>query len=119
MPGLLFNVKLASHRGNPVFKKPSVGNFFWKFSNWLLSEKVFKEKSKQHIQNIKKDDELSNDSQIKWEFLKYRIRKFAIRIFKVQAKEGWKQRKLETILKLVLVIAWFRVQLIIKLTSGN
>ena len=119
MPGLLFNVKLASHRGNPVFKKPSVGNFFWKFSNWLLSEKVFKEKSKQHIQNIKKDDELSNDSQIKWEFLKYRIRKFAIRFFKVQAKEGWKQRKLETILKLVLVIAWFRVQLIIKLTSGN
>ena len=42
---------------------------FWKFNNLLLSDNIFKEKLKQHIQNIKNDNEISNDFQIKREFL--------------------------------------------------
>ena len=73
---------------------------FWKFNNLLLSDNIFKEKLKQHIQNIESDNELSNDPQIKWEFLKYQIRKFTIRFSKTRAKEERKQRdELETTLK--------------------
>ena len=51
---------------------------------------------------MKNDNELSSDSQIKWEFLKYQIRKFIIRFSKIRAKEERKQRKeLETTLKLL------------------
>ena len=67
----------------------------------LLSDNIFKEKLKQHIQNIKNDSELSSDSQIKWEFLKYQIRKFTIKFSKMRAKEERKQREeLETTWKL-------------------
>ena len=73
---------------------------FWKFNNLLLSDNIFKEKLKQHIQNIESDNELSNDPQIKREFLKYQIRKFTIRFSKTRAKEERKQRdELETTLK--------------------
>ena len=44
---------------------------FWKFNNSLLSDDIFKVELKQQIQNIKNDNELSNNPQIKWEFLKY------------------------------------------------
>ena len=40
-----------------------------------------------YINNYNKNrDELSNDLQIKWEFLKYQIRKFTIRFSKTRAK---------------------------------
>ena len=58
-----------------------------KFNNSLLSDNIFKEKLKQHIQDNKNDNELSNNPQIKWEFLKYQIRKFVIRFSKMRAKE--------------------------------
>ena len=81
-------------------KQDSKSFGFWKFNNSLLSNNIFKEKLKQHIQNTKSDNELSNDPQIKWEFLKYQIRKFAIRFSKMRAKEERKQRdELETTLK--------------------
>ena len=68
----------------------------------LLSDNIFKGQLKQYIQNIKSDNELSNDPQIKWEFLKYQIRKFTIRFSKMLAKEERKQREeLETTLKLL------------------
>ena len=44
---------------------------FWKFNNSLLSENIWEEKLKQRIKYIKNDNELSNDPQIKWEFLKF------------------------------------------------
>ena len=67
-----------------------------------LSGSIFKEKLKQHIQNIKNDNELSNDPQIKWEFFKYQIRKFTIRLSNIRAKEERKQREeLETTLELL------------------
>ena len=83
-------------------KQHSKSSGFWKFNNSLLSDNIFKEKLKQHIQNIESDNELSNDPQIKWEFLKYQIRKFTIRFSKTRAKEERKQRdELETTLKSV------------------
>ena len=51
---------------------------------------------------MKNDSELSNDPQIKWEFLKYKIRKFTIKFSKMFAKEERKQREeLEITLKLL------------------
>ena len=68
----------------------------------LLSDEIFKEELKQHIQNIKNDNELSNDPQIKWKFLKYQIRKFTITFSKMRAKEERKQREeLKAALKLL------------------
>ena len=76
---------------------------FWKFNNSLLSGNIFKEKLKQHIQKKKKkkkDNELSNEPQIKSEFLKYQIWKFTIKFSKMRAKEKRKQiQELETTLK--------------------
>ena len=62
---------------------------------------TFFKKLKQHIQNIKNDNELSSNLQIKWAFLKYKIQKF-IRFSKMRAKEERKLReKLEITLKLL------------------
>ena len=52
-------------------KQDSKSSGFWKFNNSLLPDNIFKEKLKQHIQNIKSNNELSNDLQTKWEFYKY------------------------------------------------
>ena len=83
-------------------KQNNKSSRFWKFNNSLLSDNIFKGKLKQYIQNIKSANELSNDPQIKWEFLKYQIRKFTIRFSKMLAKEERKQREeLETTLKLL------------------
>ena len=68
----------------------------------LLPDNIFKEKLKQQIQDIKNDNELSKDPQIKWEFLKYQIVKFTIRFSKTRAKKEQKQREeLETLLQLL------------------
>ena len=74
-------------------KQNNKSSGFWKFNNSLLSDDIFKEELKQHIQNIKNDNELSNDPQIKWEFLKYQIRKFTIRFSKMRAKKERKKEK--------------------------
>ena len=58
-----------------------------------MSDDIFKEELKQRIQNIKSDNELSSDPQIKWEFLKYQIRKITIRFSKMRAKKERKQRE--------------------------
>ena len=58
----------------------------------LLSDDIFKEELKQHIENTKNDNELSNDPQIKWEFLRYQFLKFRIRFSKMCAKDERKQR---------------------------
>ena len=46
-----------------------------------------------HSEHKKMNNELFNDSEIKWVFLKYQIRKFTIRFSKIHAKEEGKQRK--------------------------
>ena len=66
---------------------------FWNFNNSLLSGNIFKEKLKQHLQNIKNNSELSSDPQIKWEFLKYQSREFTRRFSKMCAMKEGKQRE--------------------------
>ena len=73
-------------------KQNNKSSRFWKFNNSLLSDDIFKEELKQHIENIKNDNELSNDPQIKWEFLRYQFLKFTIRFSKMCAKDEQKQR---------------------------
>ena len=73
-------------------KQKNKSSGFWKFNNLLLSDDNFKEKLKQHIQNIKNGNELPNNPQIKLEFFRYQIRKFGIRFSEMHAKEERKQR---------------------------
>ena len=71
-------------------------------NNSFLFDDIFKEELKKHIENIKNDNEFSNDPQIKWEFLKYHIPKFTIWFSKIRAKKERKQREeLEASLKLL------------------
>ena len=56
------------------------------FNNSLLSDNIFKEQLKQHVQNIKNYNELSNDPQLKWKFFKTQIRNFTITLSKIHAK---------------------------------
>ena len=63
----------------------------WKFNNSSLFDNIFKEKLKQHIQNIKDDNDLSNNPLTKWEFLKYKICKFTVRFAKTHCKKKTKQ----------------------------
>ena len=52
----------------------------WKFNNSLISNTDFVKEIKQLIENIKQQQlsESEQTDQIKWELLKYEIRKFAI-----------------------------------------
>ena len=52
----------------------------WKFNNSLISNTDFVKEIKQLIENIKQQQLSESDQtdQIKWELLKYEIRKFAI-----------------------------------------
>ena len=66
-----------------------------------MSDKIFEENLKQHIQNIRNDNDLSIDPQIKRTFFKYQICKFTLKFSKIRAEEEPKQRQeLEATLKL-------------------
>ena len=57
---------------------------FWKFSNSLTSNSEFKEKMKNQILetlHILNQDKI-NDKHLRWEFLKYEIRKFTMNFLK-------------------------------------
>ena len=62
---------------------------FWKFNKSLLLNKEYVEKIKEHILlTIKKlDNDDLRDEQVRWEHLKYEIRKFTTRFSKNLAKE--------------------------------
>ena len=62
-----------------------------KFNNSLQSGNISKETLKHS--NIRSDNKLSNDPQIKLQFLEYQIRKFAKKFFKMRTKEEQKQRE--------------------------
>ena len=86
----------------PFLKKLKLSIFLDLYLKVLHSYTFFKEKLRQHIQAIKNDNELFNDPQIKWEFLKYQIRKFTKRFSKMRAKEERKRREeVEATLKLL------------------
>ena len=73
---------------SPVFRSISKRNEFnkgrdrrlWKFNNSLISSTYFLDQIKQLIENIKQQQlsESEQTDQIKWDLLKYEIRKFPI-----------------------------------------
>ena len=80
---LLFNIKLENYGGNPVFKKLSVRKIFELKETYNLMDiwKIRNPKAKQYTFLQKYVPSKT------WEFLKYQIRKFAIKFSKMCAKE--------------------------------
>ena len=80
-------------------KNIPIGPGFWKFNSSLLNNETFKINLRDFIKSTKIKLN-SNDTQLNWELLKYKIRKFVISYFKAIAKEEKaRQLKLENTLK--------------------
>ena len=63
------------------------GHGFWKFNSSLLSDQNYVTKTKSLIQTFHSNQNLILNAQLKWELLKYKIRKFTINYSKKLAKE--------------------------------
>ena len=63
------------------------GHGFWKFNSSLLSDQNYVTKTKNLIQTFHSNQNLIPNAQLKWELLKYKIRKFTINYSKKLAKE--------------------------------
>ena len=71
----------------------SHGKSLWKFNKSLLFNKEYVENIKEHILLMIKmlDSDDLQDEQVRWEYSKYKIRKFTIRSSKNLAKEVRKE----------------------------
>ena len=71
------------------------GKGLWKFNSSLTENKVYIEKMKQHISDTLKTIEHKNqfDDQMKWEYLKFEIRRFTRSFSKRYAKEQRQERE--------------------------
>ena len=65
------------------------GKGLWIFNSSLTLNKEFVEKMKEHMSTCLNLPEKENilDDQVRWEYLKYEVRKFSIKFSKVQAKK--------------------------------
>ena len=63
------------------------GHGFWKFNSSLLSDQNYVTKTKNLIQTFHSNQNFISNAQLKWELLKYEIRKFTINYSKKLAKE--------------------------------
>ena len=82
---------LSDHSPVCLSIKTSKGSFekganYWKFNKLLLRDAVFLEGLKKLIEE-KKIEYSNMDNQIKWELMKFEIRKFAMRYSKKVARE--------------------------------
>ena len=70
------------------------GRGFWKFNNFLTSNDEYVEKMKNQVSETlcMLDQDKITDKYLKWEFLKYEIRKFTINFSKTIVKEENKAR---------------------------
>ena len=68
---------------------PTRGKGFWKFNNSLISNDEYVEKMKNQISETLHmlDQDKITDKHLRWEFLKYEIRKFTINFSKKLVKE--------------------------------
>ena len=71
----------------------NLGKNFWKFNCSLIHDELYVWKIKKHIENIINSIDSDFNHQIKWEFLKYEIRKFSISFSKNKAK-SMREKKL-------------------------
>ena len=69
------------------------GRGYWKFNNSLTEDKVFVEKLRTYISDVKSTFNKHQDSRIKWEFLKYKIQRFSNRYTLEQAKKRKARQK--------------------------
>ena len=68
------------------------GNGFWKFNSSLTKDQNYIIEIKKMISNFCSENESLFNGQLKWDFLKYEVRKFTIRYMKHVAKEKRQQR---------------------------
>ena len=73
---------------------PTRGKGFWKFNNSLTSNDDYVEKMKNQISETIRmlDQDKITDKHLRWEFLKYEIRKFTINLSKKPVREENKDR---------------------------
>ena len=82
---------------SPVFLKISPiadaysGPGYWKFSNSLVSDPIYTEKTRELISEIKTNSIDFDDIRVKWEFLNFRIRQFTQSYSKIKALERRKK----------------------------
>ena len=78
---------------NYIFFKPGPG--LWKFNNSLINDEAFTNTFKNFIQNMINEINTNTylDNQLKWELLKYEIRKFTISYCKQRTKKDAAERK--------------------------
>ena len=69
------------------------GTRFWKFNSSLTKDQNYKTEIKQLIRNFSNENEFLLNRQLKWEPLKYEVRKFTIKYTKHVSKE---KRQLKT-----------------------
>ena len=65
-----------------------LAKIFWKFNSSLVSDEKYVTQMKQHINEVKNQfsPAFGNKARVRWEFLKYEIRKFSIQFSKNKAK---------------------------------
>ena len=75
-------------------KDENRGKGFWKINNSLSMNSDFQTKMKFHIKSTLETLEIEGitDLQVRWEFLKYEIRKFSIEFSKLQAQNTKKEK---------------------------
>ena len=82
--------------------KHTQGNGFWKFNSSLIKDHMYVTEIKHMAGSFLSNDICSMSAQLKWELLKYQIRKFTIDYTKRIAKEKRKQQLyLESELKML------------------
>ena len=82
--------------------KHTIGNGFWKFNSSLIKDHMYVSEIKHLASSFLSNDICNMNAQLKWELLKYEIRKFTIDYTKRKAKEKRKQQAyLESELKKV------------------
>ena len=77
-----------------LHKDENRGKGLWKFNNSLSMNSDFQTKMKFHIKSTLETLEIEGirDPQVRWEFLKYEIRKFSIEFSKLQAQNTKKEK---------------------------
>ena len=69
------------------------GTGLWKFNSSLTKDQNYKTEIKKLIRNFSNKNEFPFNRQLKWELLKYEVRRFTIKYTKHVAKEKQRQRK--------------------------
>ena len=71
------------------------GPSFWKFNNSLLEDSVFVQSLRERFPNWLQEIDFCDDTRVKWDWMKYKIRQDSILYSKSKAKE--RRKKLQTI----------------------